>query len=219
VDNLDDAGGDVLDALNALNFADLQLQAKGWHWNTEEALLLNRTTENLLPLPDQTLSVKRAYWDTGAFSNDLVQRGKQLYDRANRTFVFRQNVIVDIVARVSWDLLPEAARQYITLHATRRFQAAKQGATVIAQVNQADLTEALTTLEQQEDEAAPNNQITGNLQVQRSLRGDGVRRRNESGAPWQPSMQSEQADESGSPDPGLGGDIVDFVSLINNIVD
>ena len=77
------------------------VQAKGWHVNTDENLLLVRNTSNHIPLPNNTLCV-----DTVRTSSyiDVVQKKQSandtawyLYDIRNKTFVFDTDVYVDLV--------------------------------------------------------------------------------------------------------------------------
>ena len=55
-------------------------------------------------------------------SIDVVQRGLSLFDRSNNTTVFTSDLKVNQTRLLDWDSLPEPARRYITLRASRIFQ-------------------------------------------------------------------------------------------------
>ena len=55
-------------------------------------------------------------------SIDVVQRGLSLFDRSNNTTVFNRDLKVNQTRLLDWDSLPEPARRYITLRASRIFQ-------------------------------------------------------------------------------------------------
>lgn len=170
------------EALNILNEADLQVQSRGWVWNREDAFPLTLATDGTCPLPAQTLRVVNAYWQGQADDSiEVVQRGNQLYDRTNHTYTFKAAPKVDLIVRLPWDLLPQAARTYVTLSAAQRFNARKQGSNVVLQVNAQDVRDALATLEQQEDEVAKPNTVNGNSSVVSALYGVGGLRRNRAG--------------------------------------
>lgn len=146
---------DAADALSYLNNVDLELQARGWFWNTEERLTLERDGDLHIPVPAQTLWCGPAFDETGYA--DIVQRGSFMYDRAGHTLVFTRDIYVDIMLRLDWDSLPQAARTFIMLTATQRFQATKQASQIVLQVNARDIQNALVTMEQREDDDRRNN--------------------------------------------------------------
>lgn len=53
---------------------------------------------------------------------DVVQRGTLLYDRENHTYEFDDTLTCDVVYHLEIDAIPEAAKRYITLRASRIFQ-------------------------------------------------------------------------------------------------
>lgn len=216
VDDLEDATGDVLLAIAELNTQDLGLQNKGWAWNSYMEWPLGLATDGSIPLPSQTLKVKRTYFDTGGWTNDVIQKGTRLWDRINNTFTFSTGAFADIVIRAPWDELPDAARRVIALRAARMFQASmQQSGGIVAQINQVDFKDAEATLERLEDDMAPSNQITGNASVQLGLRGNGVRRAHPSPGMGGTGHSGSQNDQSGSPDPGTGTDLPDFIANID----
>ena len=60
--------------------------------------------------------------DTIDTSIDIAQRGLSLFDRSNNTSVFSKDLKVNLTRLLDFTSLPEAARRYITLRASRVFQ-------------------------------------------------------------------------------------------------
>lgn len=94
-----------------------EVQQDGWHFNTAQNYTLEVNSNNEFVLPDNTLQV-----DSVDHSYDVVQRGTKLFDRENYTSEFTMDEIkVDITFLLDFEELPEQARRYITLKASRVF--------------------------------------------------------------------------------------------------
>lgn len=175
---------DVDLALGRLNEVDLEVQSKGWFWNSEEGYPITLDGSGFANLPDETLDVRRAYMSlNGSISDEIVQRGTKLYNKTQHTLVFVHpgKVYVDLVVRLPWDQLPQAARTYITLVAAQRFHSRRQQSQVVLQVNAGEIRQALVTLEHREDSDRGNNAISGNVGAVSALYGTGGMRRNRGG--------------------------------------
>lgn len=105
-------------AVTILDETSREVQSEGWHFNTTEDHVLSPVAD-AITLPLNILQVDHE----GSDDVDLVQRGLTLYDRKNRTSTFTKDIKVTIVELLDWDSLPEQARRYITLRATRSLQA------------------------------------------------------------------------------------------------
>lgn len=173
---------DAEEALGRLNEADLEVQSEGWHWNREKDFQLSLNGDGTVSLPAQTLRMAAAYASAqNSQPLEITARGLTLYDLGNHTNVFTAAPYVDLIIRLDWDSLPQAARSLITLTAARRFHAGKQGSQVVLEVNAEDLARARAVLEQYEDEDAGANSVNGNLGVVTALYGIGGLRRNRGG--------------------------------------
>ena len=104
-------------ALTTLREIAKEVQTEEWHFNTVTDHEISTDSDSKIPLPSNTLFV-----DAVNSSDDFVQRGLFLYNRKDRTFVFSSSVKVDLTTQLDWDDLPEPARRYITLRASRIFQ-------------------------------------------------------------------------------------------------
>lgn len=150
---------DAINALNVLDQTDLLIQDRGWHWNREDKYPLTRDSAGSLLLPNNTMRVVAAYGSC----TDVVQRGSKLYDRANHTSVFTEDLKVDLIVRLPWDELPQSARMYCLLLSTKVFHASLQERSILLRVTDEMVGRALVTLEQAEDEAARTNTTNGTM--------------------------------------------------------
>lgn len=103
-------------ALAALNEVSKEIQSEGWHFNSEKDVTLSPVS-GTINVPEDAVQV-----DAEDKSLDIVQRGTALFDRANNTSTFTESIKVNLIRLLNWDSLPEEARRYITLRASRIFQ-------------------------------------------------------------------------------------------------
>ena len=94
-----------------------EVQQDGWHFNKAQDYKLEANASNKFVLPDNVLQV-----DTVDTTYDVVQRGTTLFDRKNYTDVFTEDELkVNITFLLEYEELPEQARRYIALKASRMF--------------------------------------------------------------------------------------------------
>jgi len=94
-----------------------EVQQDGWHFNTAQDYKLEANASNKFVLPDNVLQV-----DTVDTTYDVVQRGTTLFDRKNYTDTFTVDELkVNITFLLEYEELPEQARRYIALKASRMF--------------------------------------------------------------------------------------------------
>lgn len=104
-------------AKGVLDEVSREVQQEGWHFNTAQDYTLEVNAANKLVLPDNVLQV-----DTVDPSYDVVQRGTTLFDRKNYTDTFTEDELkVNITFLLEYEELPEQARRYIALKASRMF--------------------------------------------------------------------------------------------------
>jgi hypothetical protein len=167
---------DVAAAVQAIDEMDRKIQTKGWHFNREDALTLSPSEDGTISLPANCVWVSNAYWTSTGLAVRVAQRGNSLYDRDNHTYLFTQEVTVDMVQKLTWEEMPEYARQAITEAAVDVFQVRLQGSSIIKATSEKAVQGAMALLEQREDEADEQNNIGGNAFVGNTLYG-GPRRR------------------------------------------
>ena len=94
-----------------------EVQAEGWHFNTENNVELTPDSQGNITIPEDIIEL-----DVADKTIDVVQRGLSLFDRRTNTTTFKDKITVSLIRLLDWDSLPEVARRYITLRASRVFQ-------------------------------------------------------------------------------------------------
>jgi hypothetical protein len=106
----------VSTAIAALNEISKEVQTEGWHFNTEIGVKYTPSNGSI------TIGTDIIQFDPVDTSVDIVQRGSTLFDRKNNTTTFTSDLTVNQVRLLDFDSLPEVARRYIILKASRVFQ-------------------------------------------------------------------------------------------------
>ena len=112
-----DANADVANARRILNKINRQIQSKGWTFNIEEGQqLLPDVFNGLIPYMSDYLAV---FSEGGTTA--YVNRGGYVYDRNNRTDVFKEPITVTIIKLREFYEMPECFRYWIVTKAARQF--------------------------------------------------------------------------------------------------
>ncbi|WAW10000.1 hypothetical protein NB640_12395 [Oxalobacter vibrioformis] len=167
VDTLESSGlVDVAKAKDTLDEVSRQVQLKGWNFNSEELFPFYPDSEGHITLPQNILKIDSLVTNTAV---DLVQRGGRAYDKRNHTYIFKEPLKVNVVWLLPWDELPEAARQYIMIRASRVFQARQLGSDSQHKFSEEVEYAALTAMQQHETETGDYNILSGNWDAARIL--------------------------------------------------
>ena len=167
VNAVEDTGNvDVVIARQILQTVSREVQARGWHFNTEKNYTITPDSEGYLVLPNTVLKVDTVYPDS---SKDVVVRGSRLYDREKHTYVFTDAVKVDMTILLTFDELPEVARNCVTIRASRIFQERVVGSDTLHAFNSQDEARAMVSLMEYEADTADLNILSGNYSVYRIL--------------------------------------------------
>lgn len=168
VNTVEDSG--VVDAVMArqiLTSVSREVQTRGWHFNTDKDFKLTPTfPEGELVLPRSVLRVDSVGIDEHI---DVVVRGQRLYNRRKHSFRFDRPLLVDIIILLPFDDLPEPARGYITIRASRIFQERVVGSGELSSFSQKDEMRALVALKEMDGDTADYNILTGHYSVARIL--------------------------------------------------
>ena len=106
----------VSTAISVIDEVSKEVQTEGWHFNTEVEVKYTPSNGAI------TIGTDIIQFDTVDTNEDIVQRGSTLFDRKNNTTTFTSDLTVNQIRLLDWDSLPEVARRYITLKASRIFQ-------------------------------------------------------------------------------------------------
>jgi hypothetical protein len=158
---------DVTMAVQVLDEVSLNVQSKGWHFNTEYGVVLTAdpiTSEIVVasnvmlvdPEPEDSIGI------------DIVLRGTRLYDRKNRTYAFTKPVTAKVIWALEWEDLPQAAKNYLMIRASRIFQDRVVGSEKHHAFTERDELIALAGLRNYEGETADHS-IFDNYSVYRVI--------------------------------------------------
>jgi hypothetical protein len=158
------------DAEAAAGFLDRiskQVQAKGWHCNTE-VFKWTRDINGWCEIPDNVLSIDTV--DEDEWINVVPKRVegvRRLWDLGNRSYVFSKNPKVQVIWFYPFDDLTFPLQAYIAAHAAQRFQSADLSSQVIDGFLARDEGEAYAALIDDEAEREDLNMIYSNRQGNR----------------------------------------------------
>jgi len=141
-----------------LDTVDKEVQSMGWHFNTELNKSFAKDTNGEIILGSDVL---RADATLKAQSPDLVQRGLKMYDRTNHTFNIGASTQLDVVVQLTFEDVPEVAKRYIVLRATRIFQDRVIGSNTLHDFQKRDEDMSLMELKDF-DKAADDHNIFDN---------------------------------------------------------
>jgi len=106
-------------ASNILDEVDRSLQSRGWSFNTDIDKTLTRAGDNTISVGSDTIRVNIS--ETAFPTIKLTLRGNKLYNAKTASYTFTSNLVGDVVTLLDFELLPEPARNYIVVRASRLF--------------------------------------------------------------------------------------------------
>lgn len=154
---------DVAIAKDVLMKASREVQAFGWHFNTEEDVSFAPDREGVVYVPSNVLQVSSK-------SKDVVHRGSRLYDRLHHTYFFDEAVEVDVIYFFGFEEIPEAARHYITIKAGRQFANRMMASGDLRDFTAEDEGMARILLMEAEGETGQYNMLSDSYSVSNILR-------------------------------------------------
>jgi len=124
IKNLNDNAGlqDASIAQDILHNSSRQVQSKGWIFNTDLQVTKTPKGKGKFVVEPNILRVDSTSKKRST-TEDIVERAGFLYDRENNTDVFASDatIVVDEVVFLPFNSLPEVARRYIAVKASRIF--------------------------------------------------------------------------------------------------
>lgn len=144
-------------AQTILNEVNREVQSRGWHFNTELKYPLTRDVNNKIPLGTNIVRLELLPSKYNKTTYDCIQRGNFLYNRVGRTFTFTTDLDGTVVILLDFTDIPETARRYITVRASRVFSDRMIGSTELRGFTQQDEIIALSNLKHAETMTADHN--------------------------------------------------------------
>lgn len=114
-----DTGGTsyVAEAERLLDTVELEIQTRGWHYNTLRKVSLTPDASDHILIPAGVITIDTDYTDKW---RDITQQGDHLYDLDNNTDEFTDPVYVTYVQRLEFSCIPEPFKQWIASEAAQR---------------------------------------------------------------------------------------------------
>ena len=145
-------------AKNILDEVNREVQSGGWKFNTSYKATLSRDTNNKIPVANDVMHIELNPLLEAKSSNDPVIRGSFLYNLAKETFIFDKDFEnVQIVHLLEFEQIPEQARRYITIRASRIFHDRTLGANALHRFSRQDELVSLSILKQSEASVADHS--------------------------------------------------------------
>lgn len=143
---------DVTIAKQVLNEISREVQAQGWHFNTEDGVELMPNEFKKILVPADTARID---------SNDynIVQRGGELFDLDKRSYEFESKIKVNIVYFQDFLQLPDVAKRFITTRASRIFSDRMLNSEIIHKMTSRDEQKALIDLKEYQGDTADFNMM------------------------------------------------------------
>mgnify|MGYP003624713670 FL=1 len=143
---------DVSIAKQVLNEVSREVQAQGWHFNTEQNVPLTPDTLSNIVIPADTARI-----DARDFN--VVVRENKLFNLTDRTFAFVSKILVDIIYYQDFANLPQQAKNYITTRAARIFADRTLNSETIHKMTSRDEQRALIDLKEMEGDTGDFNMM------------------------------------------------------------
>ena len=157
---------DVSIAIQILDHVSREVQSRGWFFNTDINYSLVPNNSNQIALPANALRVELA---ESSRLHNYVERNRKLYDRVNNTYTITNTVKVNIVFLLDFEELPEVARHYVMIRASRIFQDRMLVSAELHKFHEVDELQAYMNLKETEGDIGRHNILTGNYDVYRVL--------------------------------------------------
>jgi len=149
---------DASTAVNILNEVNREVQSAGWKFNTSWKVSLNRGVNNKLVVGADVLHIEFNHLRESKISYDPVLRGNYLYNLADESYTWNKDFeYVTVIYLLDFETIPEQARRYTTIRASRIYHDRTLGSKSIHKFSMQDELGALALLKQTEADTADHN--------------------------------------------------------------
>ena len=143
---------DVTIANQVLTEVSREVQSQGWHFNTEDKVVLSRNEFNFIVIPADVARIDTPDYNT-------VIRGDKLFNLDTRSYEFTTTVEASIVYYQDFLELPDVVKKYITTRAARIFSDRMLNSETIHRMVSRDEQKALIDLKDFEGDTADFNMM------------------------------------------------------------
>jgi hypothetical protein len=145
-------------AVNILNEVNREVQSAGWKFNTSWKVSLPRDVNNKLVVGTDVLHIEFNHLRESKSSYDPVLRGNYLYNLAKESYTWDKDFeYVTVIYLLDFETIPEQARRYIAIRASRIYHDRTLGSQAIHKYSLTDELGALALLKQTEADTADHN--------------------------------------------------------------
>ena len=153
VNTLEDSGlVDVALARRVLRDASIEIQSRGWSWNTDRNVRLARTVDKIVHVPADALHI-----DAEDPNTPVVPRAGKLWNPRENTFEWELVPPLKIVRFLGFSDIPAPAQTYLILNAGRIFADRVISSEKRSGLNKTDELRAWVTLLENEAEQGDFN--------------------------------------------------------------
>lgn len=147
---------DAETAETVLNEVSRDVQSLGWNFNSESNYTVAADVDGNVVLPTEIVRADPVSKYRSS-KNEYVQRGNKMYDKVNHTYNIGKALKLNVVVLLAFDQLPEVARRFITVKASRLFQERVVGSDTLSAMNRADEEQAFLALKEMEGDNGDYN--------------------------------------------------------------
>jgi len=137
------AGSDADVARRIVEETMVEVQARGWFFNTDYNFKLVPDENGFIALPANVLKVD--FGET-EFKHQYILKSNKVYDVYNHTYIIDKPLTADVIYLTDYENLPPEAFQYIQLRSARKFQQRVITSSEIAQLTSIDEADAYNNL-------------------------------------------------------------------------
>ena len=138
----------------------VEVQSRGWYFNTDYCFPLEPDADGFITLPPNALRVD---FGNTSFKHQYTFKNGSIYDYLNRTFKIDETLEADIVWLVDYSDLPPEAYEYVSLRSARKFQQKVIGAAELDSFTVRDENDTLINLQRRQLQSQDYN--IGNSRV------------------------------------------------------
>ena len=125
----------------------VEVQSRGWYFNTDYNFPLEPDGDNFITLPPNALRID---FGNNPGRHQYTQKNGAIYDYLNRTFKIESTLEADMTWLVDYNDLPPEAYEYISMRAARKFQQRAIGSTEIDGFTSRDESDTLINLQRRQ---------------------------------------------------------------------